>query len=71
MQKQQEQQQQQQLQAFTQQQTQLLAEKLPDIADPQKGRSDKKGLDGSRRALWVYITGIGKRARSQVHTSNV
>ena len=44
MQKQQEQQQQQQLQAFTQQQTQLLAEKLPDIADPQKGEVIKKGL---------------------------
>ena len=44
MQKQQEQQQQQQLQAFTQQQTKLLAEKLPDIADPQKGEVIKKGL---------------------------
>ena len=44
MQKQQEQQQQQQLQAFTQQQTQLLSEKLPDIADPQKGEVIKKGL---------------------------
>ena len=44
VQKQQEQQQQQQLQAFTQQQTQLLAEKLPDIADPQKGEVIKKGL---------------------------
>ena len=44
MQKQQEQQQQQQLQAFTQQQAQLLAEKLPDIADPKKGEVIKKGL---------------------------
>lgn len=44
MQKQQEQQQQQQLQAFTQQQAKLLAEKLPDIADPKKGEVIKKGL---------------------------
>lgn len=44
MEQQSEQRKQQQLQAFTQQQTQLLSEKLPDIADPEKGEVIKKGL---------------------------
>ena len=44
MEQQSEQRKQQQLQAFTQQQTLLLSEKLPDIADPEKGEVIKKGL---------------------------
>jgi hypothetical protein len=44
LQMQQEQQQQQQLQAFTEQQTRLLTERLPDIADPEKGDAIKKDL---------------------------